>query len=57
MRGARFDLLFLKLAIARHQDAVSVTTDVLSEGNNALMEELVEELVKELVKEMAKVMP
>lgn len=30
-----------------------MTTDVLSEGNNALMEELVEELVEE----MAKVMP
>ncbi|WP_342634842.1 MULTISPECIES: DUF305 domain-containing protein [unclassified Streptomyces] len=50
--GARFDLLFLKLAIARHQGAVSMTADVLSEGRNALVEGLVEEMANEVIAQL-----
>ena len=35
-RGEKFDALFLKLMIAHHQGAVSMATDLLSEGRNTL---------------------
>ncbi|GFE12636.1 hypothetical protein Sgleb_06830 [Streptomyces glebosus] len=44
-RGARFDALFLKLMTAHHQGAVFMATEVLSEGNNALVEEMASEVI------------
>ncbi|MFF3541476.1 DUF305 domain-containing protein [Streptomyces platensis] len=44
-RGARFDALFLRLMITHHQGAVSMATEVLSEGDNALVEEMASEVI------------
>ncbi|QIY60265.1 DUF305 domain-containing protein [Streptomyces sp. RPA4-5] len=44
-RGARFDALFLRLMIAHHQGAVYMATEALSEGNNALVEEMASEVI------------
>lgn len=44
-RGARFDALFLRLMIAHHQGAVFMATEALSEGNNALVEEMASEVI------------
>ncbi|WP_432142894.1 DUF305 domain-containing protein [Streptomyces sp. bgisy084] len=44
-RGAPFDALFLTLMIAHHQGAVSMATEVLSKGNNALVEEMASEVI------------
>ncbi|REK86277.1 DUF305 domain-containing protein [Streptomyces inhibens] len=44
-RGEKFDALFLKLMIAHHQGAVSMATEVLSEGNNALVEDMANDVI------------
>ncbi|MFI6643991.1 DUF305 domain-containing protein [Streptomyces sp. NPDC050504] len=44
-RGPAFDRLFLKLMITHHQGAVTMATDVLSQGNNVLVEEMANDVV------------
>lgn len=46
-QGADFDALFLKLMIAHHEGAVTMATDVLSEGNNVLVEEMANDVVSQ----------
>ncbi|QZY19422.1 DUF305 domain-containing protein [Streptomyces decoyicus] len=44
-RGEKFDALFLKLMIAHHQGAVSMATELLSEGRNTLAEEMANDVI------------
>lgn len=44
-RGERFDALFLKLMITHHQGAVTMATDVLSDGNNVRVEEMATDVI------------
>ncbi|MFG2828294.1 DUF305 domain-containing protein [Streptomyces sp. NPDC048434] len=44
-RGEKFDALFLKLMIAHHQGAVSMATDLLSEGRNTLAQEMANDVI------------
>jgi uncharacterized protein (DUF305 family) len=44
-RGKAFDSLFLKLMITHHEGAVSMATDVLSEGNDILVEEMANDVI------------
>ncbi|WP_405407619.1 DUF305 domain-containing protein [Streptomyces decoyicus] len=44
-RGEKFDALFLKLMIAHHRGAVSMATDLLSEGRNTLAEEMANDVI------------
>ncbi|MCX4798969.1 MULTISPECIES: DUF305 domain-containing protein [unclassified Streptomyces] len=43
--GAAFDKLFLKLMITHHQGAITMATDVLSQGNDVLVEEMAGDVV------------
>ncbi|MFF3129454.1 DUF305 domain-containing protein [Streptomyces sp. NPDC057908] len=43
--GAAFDKLFLKLMITHHQGAITMATDVLSQGNNVQVEEMAGDVV------------
>lgn len=44
-RKGAFDRLFLKLMITHHQGAVSMATDVLTQGNDVLVEEMATEVI------------
>jgi len=44
-KGKAFDQLFLKLMITHHQGAVTMATEVLSEGNNVLIEEMANDVI------------
>ncbi|MQY11743.1 hypothetical protein SRB5_18620 [Streptomyces sp. RB5] len=44
-RGEAFDDLFLKLMIRHHEGAITMATDVLSEGNNVLVGEMANDVV------------
>ncbi|MFD0366841.1 DUF305 domain-containing protein [Streptomyces sp. NPDC127114] len=44
-RGEAFDALFLKLMIAHHEGAVTMAADVLSQGNNVLVEEMANDVI------------
>lgn len=46
-RGAAFDKLFLKLMIAHHEGAVTMATEVLSQGNNVQVEEMADDVVSQ----------
>ncbi|WP_442810945.1 DUF305 domain-containing protein [Streptomyces sp. NBC_01217] len=43
--GAAFDKLFLKLMITHHQGAITMATEVLSQGNNVQVEEMAGDVV------------
>lgn len=43
--GAAFDKLFLKLMITHHQGAITMATEVLTEGNNVQIEEMAGDVV------------
>ncbi|MEE1805875.1 DUF305 domain-containing protein [Streptomyces sp. BE133] len=43
--GAAFDTLFLKLMITHHQGAITMATEVLSQGNNVQVEEMAGDVV------------
>lgn len=43
--GAAFDKLFLKLMITHHQGAITMATDVLSQGNDVQVEEMAGDVV------------
>ncbi|MEU6660299.1 DUF305 domain-containing protein [Streptomyces sp. NPDC046821] len=51
-RGAAFDKLFLKLMITHHQGAVTMATDVLSEGNNVQVEEMANDVIAQQTSEI-----
>lgn len=53
-RGSAFDQLFLKLMITHHQGALSMATDVLSEGNNVLVEEMANDVVAQQTSEIGR---
>ncbi|MFF2509316.1 DUF305 domain-containing protein [Streptomyces sp. NPDC058067] len=53
-RGAAFDELFLKLMITHHQGAVTMATDVLSEGNNVQVEEMANDVVAQQTSEIGR---
>ncbi|MGW1247135.1 DUF305 domain-containing protein [Streptomyces sp. NPDC002535] len=44
-KGKAFDALFLKLMITHHEGAVTMAAEVLSEGNNVLVEEMANDVI------------
>lgn len=51
-RGPAFDTLFLKLMITHHDGAVTMATEVLSEGNDTLVEEMANDVVAQQTAEI-----
>ncbi|MBZ4017448.1 DUF305 domain-containing protein [Streptomyces purpurogeneiscleroticus] len=51
-RGERFDALFLKLMITHHQGAVTMATEVLSDGNNVRVEEMATDVIAQQTAEI-----
>lgn len=51
-RGGAFDQLFLKLMITHHQGAITMATEVLSEGNNVQVEEMAGDVVAQQTTEI-----
>ncbi|MFI1675554.1 DUF305 domain-containing protein [Streptomyces sp. NPDC020607] len=53
-KGGAFDELFLKLMITHHSGAVTMATDVLSEGNNIQVEEMANDVVAQQSSEIGR---
>ncbi|WP_164420072.1 DUF305 domain-containing protein [Streptomyces salinarius] len=53
-RGKAFDQLFLTLMITHHEGAISMATDVKSEGNNVLIEEMADDVVAQQTSEITR---
>jgi uncharacterized protein (DUF305 family) len=53
-RGKAFDQLFLTLMITHHEGAISMATDVKSEGNNVLIEEMADDVVAQQTSEISR---
>ncbi|MEU4800376.1 DUF305 domain-containing protein [Streptomyces sp. NPDC023327] len=53
-KGKAFDRLFLKLMITHHDGAVTMATEVLSEGNNVQVEEMANEVVAQQTSEIGR---
>ena len=53
-RGGKFDELFLKLMITHHQGAVTMATEVLSQGNNILVEEMANDVIAQQTSEISR---
>ncbi|MFK4226405.1 DUF305 domain-containing protein [Streptomyces sp. NPDC019890] len=51
-KGKAFDELFLKLMITHHQGALNMATEVLSEGNNVLIEEMAGDVIAQQTSEI-----
>ncbi|MER6996084.1 DUF305 domain-containing protein [Streptomyces sp. NPDC000410] len=51
-KGKAFDELFLKLMITHHQGALTMAADVLSEGNNVLVEEMANDVIAQQTAEI-----
>ncbi|NUK02497.1 DUF305 domain-containing protein [Streptomyces lunaelactis] len=51
-KGVAFDELFLKLMITHHQGALTMATEVLSEGNNVLVEEMANDVIAQQTSEI-----
>lgn len=51
-KGKAFDELFLKLMITHHQGALTMATEVLSEGNNVLIEEMANDVIAQQTSEI-----
>ncbi|MFF9851689.1 DUF305 domain-containing protein [Streptomyces litmocidini] len=51
-KGKAFDELFLKLMIAHHEGAVTMAAEVLSEGNNVLVEEMANDVIAQQTAEI-----
>ncbi|MEU1439104.1 DUF305 domain-containing protein [Streptomyces sp. NPDC005786] len=51
-KGTAFDRLFLKLMITHHQGAITMATEVLSEGNNVQVEEMAGDVVAQQTTEI-----
>ncbi|WP_121700688.1 DUF305 domain-containing protein [Streptomyces sp. BBFR25] len=52
--GKAFDRLFLTLMITHHEGAISMATDVKSEGNNVLIEEMADDVVAQQTSEISR---
>ncbi|MFF1378993.1 DUF305 domain-containing protein [Streptomyces sp. NPDC058308] len=53
-KGEAFDELFLKLMITHHTGALTMATDVLSEGNNIQVEEMANDIVAQQSSEIGR---
>ncbi|MFF3326893.1 DUF305 domain-containing protein [Streptomyces sp. NPDC002889] len=53
-RGNAFDELFLTLMITHHQGAVTMAAEVLSEGNNVLVEEMANDVIAQQTSEIGR---
>ncbi|MDV5144107.1 DUF305 domain-containing protein [Streptomyces sp. SBC-4] len=51
-KGEAFDELFLKLMITHHDGAVTMAAEVLSEGNNILVEEMANDVIAQQTSEI-----
>ncbi|MFG2331566.1 DUF305 domain-containing protein [Streptomyces sp. NPDC048604] len=51
-RGEAFDDLFLKLMITHHDGALTMAAEVLSEGNNVLVEEMANDVIAQQTAEI-----
>ncbi|MGW5422792.1 DUF305 domain-containing protein [Streptomyces sp. NPDC003943] len=51
-RGGDFDTLFLKLMTAHHEGAVTMAAEVLSQGNNVLVEEMANDVIAQQTAEI-----
>ncbi|WP_326648238.1 MULTISPECIES: DUF305 domain-containing protein [unclassified Streptomyces] len=51
-KGTAFDELFLKLMITHHQGALTMATEVLSDGNNVLVEEMANDVIAQQTSEI-----
>lgn len=51
-KGTAFDELFLKLMITHHQGALTMATEVLSDGNNVLIEEMANDVIAQQTSEI-----
>ncbi|MCQ4209603.1 DUF305 domain-containing protein [Streptomyces longispororuber] len=52
--GAAFDELFLKLMITHHQGAVTMATEVKSDGNNVQVEEMADDVIAQQTAEIGR---
>ncbi|WP_229377356.1 DUF305 domain-containing protein [Streptomyces sp. VRA16 Mangrove soil] len=53
-RGAAFDELFLKLMITHHQGAVTMATEVKSDGNDVVVEEMADDVIAQQTAEISR---
>lgn len=53
-KGKAFDQLFLKRMITHHQGAVTMATEVLSQGNNVQVEEMADDVVAQQTTEISR---
>nr|WP_257004603.1 DUF305 domain-containing protein [Streptomyces sp. Tue6028] len=53
-KGKAFDELFLKLMITHHDGAVTMATDVKSEGNNIQIEEMADDVIAQQTSEIGR---
>ncbi|MFJ8822575.1 DUF305 domain-containing protein [Streptomyces sp. NPDC102467] len=53
-RGTAFDALFLKLMITHHQGAVTMATEVKSEGNDVQVEEMADDVIAQQTTEISR---
>ncbi|WUJ18424.1 DUF305 domain-containing protein [Streptomyces sp. NBC_00390] len=53
-KGEAFDQLFLTLMITHHQGAVTMAVEVLSDGNNVLVEEMANEVIAQQTSEIGR---
>nr|WP_202121717.1 DUF305 domain-containing protein [Streptomyces sp. BA2] len=53
-KGKTFDELFLKLMITHHNGAVTMATDVLSDGNNIQVEEMANDVIAQQTTEISR---
>ncbi|MFD7718142.1 DUF305 domain-containing protein [Streptomyces sp. NPDC059814] len=53
-KGRAFDRLFLKRMITHHQGAVTMATEVLSQGNNIQVEEMADDVIAQQTTEISR---
>ncbi|AQS70965.1 DUF305 domain-containing protein [Streptomyces pactum] len=53
-KGEAFDQLFLKLMITHHEGAITMATDVKSQGNNVRIEEMADDVVAQQTSEISR---
>ncbi len=53
-RGKAFDQLFLTLMITHHEGAITMATDVKSQGNNVQVEEMADDVVAQQTSEISR---
>ncbi|WP_370531796.1 DUF305 domain-containing protein [Streptomyces venezuelae] len=53
-KGTAFDELFLKLMVTHHEGAVTMAAEVLSQGNNVLVEEMANDVIAQQTAEIGR---